>query len=205
MNVGFFKRFFNMVTTISNQEIIKFLNGKKQELADLLNGIVREELDGIVEEEQSLDQSQWRAISRGLRNAPEYQGAVDLTRSLWQEEQQLIRGASRANSPAERQDINRRMFEFNEKLDNDSQNPIVKMFFLLKQVDNLDKAIGEAQIRATFRAEDVSFEEWMENRPQSPLEIGQNIARLVLESCAGALQRLQGVFSGVMHNNNPRH
>jgi hypothetical protein len=79
------------------------------------------------------------------------------------------------------------------------------MFFLLKQVDNLDKAIGEAQIRATFRAEDVSFEEWMENRPQSPLEIGQNIARLVLESCAGALQRLQGVFSGVMHNNNPRH
>ncbi len=75
----------------------------------------------------------------------------------------------------------------------------------MKQVDNLDKAIGEAQIRATFEAEDVSFEEWMKNRPQSPLEIGQNIARLVLESCGGALQGFRGFFSGVMDNNNSHH
>jgi hypothetical protein len=207
MNVGFFKRFFNMVTTISNQEIIKFLNGKKQELADLLNGIVREELDGIVEEEQSLDQSQWRAISRGLRNAPEYQGAVDLTRSLRNEEDKLKRDlslATRPNSRMERADIGRRMLEFNRNLHDDSQNPTVKIFFLLKQLDSLNESIGEAQIRATFKVNEVSFEEWMKKRPPSPLEISQKIADLVLESCGNALQGLRGFLSGVMHNNNPR-
>ena len=43
MNVGFFKRFFNMVTTISNEGIINFLEGKQQELAGLLTSILKEE------------------------------------------------------------------------------------------------------------------------------------------------------------------
>jgi hypothetical protein len=188
-----------MVTRISNQEIINFLTGQKQQLANLL--------DGIATAGQSLDQSQWRAISRGLTDAPEYKGALDLTRSLRKDQDQLARDlslATRPNSRMERADKGRHMLEFNRNLHDDSQNPTVEIFFLLKQVDSLNESIAQAQIRATFRAEDVFFEEWMENRPQSPLEIGQNIARLVLESCGGALQRLQGVFSGVMHNNTHR-
>jgi hypothetical protein len=149
-----------METGISNQEIINFLTGQKQQLANLL--------DGIATEGQSLDQSQWRAISRGLRDAPEYQGALDLTRSLRNEEDKLARDFSQA-SFIERADISGRMLAFEKKLYDDSQNPTVKIFFLLKQLDSLNESIGEAQIRATFKLNEVSFEEWMKNRPPSPL------------------------------------
>jgi hypothetical protein len=187
-----------MVTRISNQEIINFLTGQKQKLANLL--------EGIATEEQSLDQSQWRAISRGLRNAPEYQGAVDLTRSLRNEQDQLARDFSQANSSTKRSDIRGRITQFNEKLDNDSQNPIVQMFKLLESIDFFDKEIAQAQLRVQFQRSfaDSDFEQWMRNRPPSPLEISKKIADLVLESCGNALQGLHRLVSGVMHNNNSR-
>jgi hypothetical protein len=187
-----------METGISDQEIINFLTGQKQQLAKLL--------DGIATAGQSLDQSQWRAISRRLREAPEYQGAVDLTRSLRKEQDQLARDFYQANSSTKRSDIRGRITQFNEKLDNDSQNPIVQMFKLLESIDFFDKEITQAQLRVQFQRSfaDSDFEKWMKNRHSSPLEISQKIAGLVLESCGNALQGLRGFLGGVMHNNNPR-